>query len=62
MVANCLARTAGRLSAASRTAVPSRMRVVVAATAVKKTRGSSQWPSGPVGWRPPAVPPIAGFA
>ena len=27
--------------------MPSRMRVVVAATAVRKTRGSSQWPSGP---------------
>ena len=38
------------------------MRAVVAAIAVRTVNGSSQLPSGPVGCRPPAWPPIDGSA
>ena len=39
--------------------MPSRTRDVCAATAVSTVSGSSQWPSGPVGWRPPSTPPVS---
>ena len=42
--------------------MPSRTRSVCAATAVRTVSGSSQCPSGPVGWRPPSTPPVSGSA
>jgi hypothetical protein len=59
-VAACLASTTGVRSAARITAVPRRTRVVRPAMTESTVSGSSQWPSGPVGWRPPAVPPAFG--
>ena len=62
MVAAVLASTIGRRSAASRIIGQSRTRSVKAPTMASTVSGSSQAPSYPVGWRPPASPPSDGSA
>ena len=56
------ANTTGRRSAASRMLVVKRTRSVTAVRWAMTVNGSSQWPSGPVGCRPPAIPPWLGSA
>jgi hypothetical protein len=55
-----LASTTGRLRAAMRMEVANRTREVIAVRWAMVASGSSQAPSGPVGWLPPTVPPTEG--